>query len=135
MDYASRTEVHFSGGDGLSSTIKDSGVFLQMLLTVASTPGVRILAPNTVRTMTTDQLGSIDIPQGKFGLGSSIVPEDVGRFPSRPGTFGWGGAPARVYWGDPVESVVLLLYRQMWGPSKFPVDDPFRVLGYQAMER
>ncbi len=133
MDFPLRPKTYFSGGGGLSSTIMDYAVFLQMLVNGGEYNGARLLSRNTVRMMTVNQIGSLSIPQGKFGLGFSVVPnEDGGRFPSQPGTYGWGGALSTVYWVDPAEKLILLLYRQMWG-GRDEIDNVFRVLVYQAL--
>ncbi len=134
LDYPLRQKVYFSGGGGLSSTIYDYAVFLQMVLNGGEYNGTRLLSRNTIRMMTTNQIGALDIPQGKFGLGFSVVPEEnAGRYPSRAGTYGWGGALSTVYWVDPAERLILLLYRQMWGSTKLDFDNLFRVQVYQAL--
>jgi CubicO group peptidase (beta-lactamase class C family) len=49
---------YYSGGAGLSSTIYDYAVFLQMLLNNGIYNGKRILSRNTVRMMTMNQIGT-----------------------------------------------------------------------------
>ena len=51
-DYPKATGTYFSGGGGLSSTIDDYAVFLQMLLNGGEYRGRRLLKPETVTLMT-----------------------------------------------------------------------------------
>src|SRR5690606_39009188 len=67
--------TYYSGGAGLSSTLEDYGIFLQMLLNNGEYNGARILSRNTVRMMTTNQIGQLSLGDNKFGLGFSIVTE------------------------------------------------------------
>jgi len=124
---------YFSGGGGLSSTIYDYGVFLQMLLNGGTYNGHQLLSRNTVRMMTMNQIGDLNQGNNKFGLGFSIVTEEGSRLmPMQAGTYSWGGAFSTTYWVDPKEKMVVVLYRQMWG-SHGEIPDLFRVLVYQAL--
>jgi len=133
-DYPLVPKTFFSGGAGLSSTIYDYAVFLQMLLNGGEYNGKRILSRNTVRLMTMNQIG--DIPfrgYDKFGLGFQIVSEKNGDVPAQPGTYSWGGAYATSYWVDPKEKMVMLFYRQLQRTTRGGLADNFRVLVYQAL--
>ncbi len=133
MNFPLHTKKYFSGGGGLSSTIYDYGTFLQMLLNGGVYNGQRLLSPNTVRMMTMNQIGDLNLGDDKFGLGFSIVTEKgSGLFPMQAGTYSWSGAFSTRYWVDPKEKMVVLLYRQMWG-SHTEIDDLFRVAVYQAL--
>lgn len=134
-DYPLLPQHYFSGGAGLSSTILDYGIFLQMLLNEGIYNGKRILGSNTVRMMTTNQIGTMNFgANDKFGLGFMLVTEaGAGRTPSNPGTFSWGGAFATSYWVDPKEKLVLLFYRQLWGHTHYDAVEKFRALAYQAL--
>lgn len=134
MDYPLKKKAYFSGGGGLSSTIYDYGVFLQMLLNEGEYNGVRLLARNTVRMMTMNQIGDLSLGDNKFGLGFGITTEKGSSImPFQAGSFWWGGAFSTTYWVDPKEKMVVLLYRQMWGQHGSDVDDAFKVLVYQAI--
>lgn len=134
MTYPLKKKEYFSGGGGLSSTIYDYGVFLQMLLNGGEYNGVRILARNTVRMMTMNQIGELSLEEDKFGLGFAIITDKGSRLsPSQAGTFSWGGAFSTSYWVDPKENMVVLIYRQMWGPNIAETDKAFRTLVYQAI--
>ena len=126
---------YFSGGAGLSSSIYDYAIFLQMLLNNGEYNGKRILSRNSVRMMTTNQVGDVPISnEDKFGLGFQLVTEkSSGRTPAQVGTFGWGGAFGTSYWVDPKEKMVLLIYRQMQARTHNEVIEKFRAMAYGAM--
>ena len=134
MDYPLRKKTYFSGGGGLSSTIYDYAVFLQMLLNGGTYNGQQILSRNSVRMMTMNQIGDLSLGDiEKFGLGFAIATEKTSaNFPAQAGTFMWGGAFSTTYWVDPKEKMVVLLYRQMWGTHS-EIDNLFKVLVYQAI--
>ncbi|HKG07910.1 MAG TPA: serine hydrolase domain-containing protein [Pedobacter sp.] len=126
--------TYYSGGGGLSSTILDYAVFLQMLLNGGEYNGVRLLGRNTVRMMTMNQIGDLNLGDDKFGLGFGIVTErGSANTPARTGTFSWGGAFSTSYWVDPEERMVLLFYRQLQSSSHGDVVEKFRALTYQAL--
>lgn len=133
-DYPLEGSTYYSGGAGLSSTIYDYAVFLQMLLNGGIHNGKRILSRNTVRLMTMNQIGDLALGNDKFGLGFQVVTErGSARTPSNPGTFSWGGAFATSYWVDPKEKMVFLFYRQLQGSSHGDVVEKFRDMLYGAM--
>jgi len=125
---------YYSGGAGLSSTIYDFGIFLQMLLNNGVYNGKRLLSRNAVRLMTMNQIGDLSRGDDKFGLGFQIVSEKgSARTPAQIGTYSWGGAFATSYWVDPKEKMVLLFYRQLQGSTHGDVVEKFRALVYQAI--
>lgn len=127
--------TYFSGGAGLSSTIYDYAIFLQMLLNEGVYNGKRFLGRNTVRMMTTNQIDGINYAGGTFGLGFQIVTEkNSGTSPAQIGTFGWGGAFATSYWVDPKEKMVYLFFRQLQARTHNEVVEKFRALTYQAIK-
>jgi CubicO group peptidase (beta-lactamase class C family) len=134
MNYPLRVKTYFSGGGGLSSTLYDYGIFLQMLLNGGTYNGQQILSRNTVRMMTMNQIGDLMLGDNeKFGLGFGIATEKTSaKFPAQEGTYMWGGAFSTTYWVDPKEKMVVLLYRQMWG-SHSEIDPLFKVSVYQAI--
>ncbi|SFE97308.1 CubicO group peptidase, beta-lactamase class C family [Thermoflexibacter ruber] len=139
MNYPLNKTTYFSGGGGLSSTIYDYAIFLQMLLNNGQYNGVRLLARNTVRMMTMNQIGDLFIdsatrPENKFGFGFSLITESGSRLaPNQAGTYSWGGAFSTTYWVDPKENMVVILYRQIWSPGVAEVDKVFKTLVYQAI--
>lgn len=133
-DYPLRKSTYYSGGAGLSSTIFDYGIFLQMLLNNGVYNGKRILSRNSVRLMTMNQVGDLSRGDDKFGLGFQLISEKgSARTPAQEGTYSWGGAFATSYWVDPKEKIVMLFYRQLQGGTHGDVVEKFRALTYQAI--
>jgi CubicO group peptidase (beta-lactamase class C family) len=135
-DYPLIASTYYSGGAGLSSTIEDYGIFLQMLLNGGVYNGKRLLSRNSVRMMTSNQIGDVTYGGGndKFGLGFAVVTDkSSGRTPANEGTFSWGGAFATSYWVDPKENMVYLFYRQLQNTTKGEMAEKFRTLVYQAI--
>lgn len=140
MNYPLEKTNYFSGGGGLCSTIYDYAVFLQMLLNGGEYNGVRLLARNTVRMMTMNQIGDLTVNIGensginKWGLTFSIETEEGSKnVPSQAGSYGWGGVFSTGYWVDPKEGMVVLIYRQVWGSHVANTDRAFKPLVYQAI--
>jgi len=134
VNFPLRRKTYFSGGGGLSSTVYDYAIFLQMLLNGGQYNGKRLLSRNTVRMMTMNQIGNIDFGNDKFGLGFAIVTEKSSAdFPSQAGTFSWGGAFSTSYWADPKEKLIVIFYRQSWITTHGDLGNKFRVLAYQAL--
>jgi len=135
-DYPLIASTYYSGGAGLSSTIEDYGIFLQMLLNGGVYNGKRLLSRNSVRMMTSNQIGDVTYGGGndKFGLGFAVVTDkSSARTPANEGTFSWGGAFATSYWVDPKENMVYLFYRQLQNTTKGEMAEKFRTLVYQAI--
>jgi CubicO group peptidase (beta-lactamase class C family) len=134
-NYPLLNSTYYSGGAGLSSTIYDYGIFLQMLLNNGRYNGKRLLSRNSVRIMTMNQMGEVPYRgDDKFGLGFQIVTDkSSGRTPAQAGTYSWGGAFATSYWVDPKEKMVLLFYRQLQGSTHGDVVEKFRALVYGAI--
>ena len=133
-NYPLEASTYYSGGAGLSSTIYDYAVFLQMLVNNGVYNGKRIISRNAVRMMTMNQIGDLSRGDDKFGLGFQVVTErGSARTPAQAGTFSWGGAFATSYWVDPKEKIVMLFYRQLQNTTKGEVVEKFRALAYAAM--
>jgi CubicO group peptidase (beta-lactamase class C family) len=109
----------FSGGGGLSSTLKDYATFLQMYLNGGEINGIRLLSRTTVECIMGNQTGSLyGSPDKFFGLGFSILTpagQDKGGLLSE-GTFEWGGAFNTQYFADPQEKIIGLIFKQTSGP-------------------
>lgn len=134
MGFPLKEKTYFSGGAGLSSTIYDYAVFLQMLLNGGEYNGVQLLSRNTVRMMTMNQIGDLNLGDNKFGLGFGITTEKGSSItPHSEGSYWWGGAFSTTYWVDPKEKMVVLLYRQMWGAHDDEIGGIFNALVYQAL--
>lgn len=139
MNYPLQKTNYFSGGGGLVSTIYDYAILLQMYLNGGEYNGVRLLSRNTVRMITTNQIGDLFVDLGvktenKWGLGFSIITENGSRLgPSQAGTYAWGGVFSTSYWVDPKEDMLVIIYRNIWGPHVADTDKQFKPLVYQAI--
>lgn len=134
IDYPKTNGTYFSGGGGLSSTIYDYAIFLQMLLNDGEYNGVRVLSRSSVRMMTMNQIGSLRLGVDGFGLGFQIQSEEgSAKMPMQQGSFGWGGAFSTTYWADPKEKIVALIYKQVWSDRNGDAANKFRVMVYSAL--
>jgi CubicO group peptidase (beta-lactamase class C family) len=134
VNYPLLAGTYYSGGAGLSSTIKDYATFLQMLLNNGEYKGKRLLARRTVELMTSNQIGDLNLGRDKFGLGFEIT--TVGgqaKLGISAGSFAWGGYFATTYWADPKERLVCLLFLQQSPFSHSEIQDKFKALVYQAL--
>jgi CubicO group peptidase (beta-lactamase class C family) len=142
-DYPLVNGTYYSGGAGLSSTIKDYAIFLQMLLNNGIYNGHRLLARHTVELMTMNQIGSLILfdghyklfdNQNKFGLGFGVVTKaGQAALGQTEGTFRWAGFYGTEYWADPKEHLVCLFFTQQ---SPYPHDelnDKFVAMVYAAL--
>jgi CubicO group peptidase (beta-lactamase class C family) len=134
VDYPLVKGTYYSGGAGLSSTIKDYAIFLQMLLNKGEYKGKRFLARHTVDLMTTNQIGDLNLGRDKFGLGFEITTASgQERLGISEGSFAWGGYFATTYWADPKERLVCLLFLQQSPFSHSEIQDKFKAMVYQAL--
>lgn len=134
-DYPKAKGTYFAGGAGLTSTIMDYAIFLQMMLNGGEYNGKRILSPASVRLMTMNQVGGLNSGHHKFGLGFQVVTDESSAWgPLRPGSFSWGGAFSTTYWVDPKEKIIGLFYRQLWDDQhEDELINKFKILVYQAI--
>jgi CubicO group peptidase (beta-lactamase class C family) len=123
----------FSGGAGLLSTARDYARFLEMLRRGGMLDGARILSPQSVRLMTTNQ---VDTLFSRNGLGFGLAFETVDRFGAEglrsEGSFSWGGAYGSSYFVDPRERLVVVFMMQLL-PNRTDIGDRFPTLVYQAL--
>lgn len=133
-DFPKMDGTHYSGGGGLSSTVYDYAIFLQMLLNGGEYNGKRILSRNSVRMMTMDQVGSLFGGPNDFGLGVEVITtKGSANQIWQEGSFQWGGMFATSYWVDPKEKLVALIYRNVYPTSLGAIVDRFRTMSYAAI--
>ena len=133
-DYPKVAGTYFSGGAGMSSTMYDYAIFLQMLLNGGEYGGKRFLSPTTVRLITTNQIGDLNQGTNKFGLCFGITSErSAAHLPVSQGSYDWGGFFGTTYWVDPKEGIVAQIYTQKVPNSFGDLTDKFKVLVYQAI--
>ena len=120
------------GDGGLVSTAADYSAFVQMLLNEGSWHGQQLLTPETVRLMTSNQIGSVVVetmpaalprrsaafPFGagtdKFGLGFQITMTDGARTHERgAGSYTWGGINNTHFWVDPKNGIGVVILTQV----------------------
>jgi len=130
------------GSFGLVSTAADYWRFAQMMLNGGQLDGVRILSPQTVRFMTRDHLGDIEMPwftgDGSgmgFGLGFAVMKAPaVAGYMSSEGSYSWAGAAATNFWVDPKEDLVVVAMTQHMGaPGVESLWAQIRTLVYSAL--
>ena len=139
--YGSAT--YFSGGGGLFSTACDYARFAQMLLAGGELEGQRIVRPETIRAMTTNQIGELttsiagitSVSGMKYGLGFGLE-QAQGSNGSAPalGRYFWGGAFSTSFWIDPQHEVVAVLLTQVLPFNHGDVAGVFRGVVDPAIE-
>jgi CubicO group peptidase (beta-lactamase class C family) len=131
--------TYFSGGGGLSSTIRDYAIFLQMLLNGGKYKEQRILSKLTVEWMVSNQIGDIpwtdpQFASDRFGLGFAITTKaGQARLGQSEGSFEWAGIYNTYYWVDPKKKIVGLLFTQQL-PFSWKLDDKYKLAVYQALD-
>jgi len=126
----------FSGGAGLSSTVKDYATFLQMYLNGGELNGVRLLSRTTVNVILSNQVGDILGEDSKYGLAFGLVTENGQNKGGKgsAGTFDWGGYFNTSYFADPKENVIGLIFKQTQGPVNDITGWKFRQLVFQTID-
>lgn len=127
----------FSGGAGLSSTVRDYATFLQMYLNGGELNGVRILSRTTIQSMMGNQTRDLTGNPGSFlglafGVTSDIGQQQGGQ--GSAGSFGWGGYFNTTYFADPKEQVIGLLFKQTQKVDGDNTSARFRTLVEQAID-
>jgi CubicO group peptidase (beta-lactamase class C family) len=135
-DYPMVDGTYYSGGGGLSSTIKDYATFLQMLLNNGEYNGHRLLARHTVEMMTTNQIGDLFVSGvNKFGLGFEITTKaGQAKLGESEGSFSWGGFYGTIYWADPKEKLDCLFFVQQFPYPHGDLNNKFIALVYAALD-
>ena len=123
--------VLLSGGGGLVSTAADYLRFCQMLLNKGQLDGKRLLRPETVDVMTSDQLpeGVTRGPGEGFGLGFSVRTTD-GKRPR--GEYGWGGMASPHFWISPKDELIVVALSQHI-PYSSQLEDAVKPRVYEAI--
>ena len=136
VDFPKVNGSFYSGGAGLVSTAYDYAIFLQMLLNGGRYNGKMLLSPTTIATMTHNQIGDLNVGVRKFGLGFALgTAREAARLPPSARMFEWGGIFGTTYWVDPQQNLTAILITQKYPNSYNDLNDKFKVLVYQAIER
>lgn len=136
-----------SGGGGLYSTARDYLAFLRMILAGGTLGGHRILKPESVAALATDQIPHLAVPA--MELMSPMGPRRCDFFGGRPtgwtlafqvnrersaegrpaGSLFWAGFANTYYWIDPVTGITAVFITQI-----VPFYDPRAVSLFKAFE-
>ena len=137
-----------SGGGGLVSSAHDYHRFTQMLLGGGTLDGVRVLGRKTVEFMTVNHLptGGDLATMGMatwdgysylgvgFGLGFAVVLDPVrAQTIGSAGEYNWGGAASTLFWVDPAEELVAMLFAQVMPSVNDTTRRELQALVYQAL--
>jgi len=121
------SETFFSGGGGLCSTARDYTRFAQMLLNGGVLDGIRILKPETIAMMTTNQIGKLSAFTVRYGLGFGLVltqgPDDGKPVLDR---YFWGGYYSTNFWIDPRHDLVAVIMTQVLPTNHGGSEELFR---------
>jgi CubicO group peptidase (beta-lactamase class C family) len=125
-----------SGGGGLVSTAEDYYRFAQMLANGGELNGVRVLAPSTVKLMTSNHVPA-SLLTGEFGIGLSVIrpgfawgydcavifdPAEANLSDGK-GTFFWDGAAGTWFFVDPTNDIVFVsMIQRMSSPDNHPLE-------------
>jgi len=145
-DYESQPTLP-SGGGGLVSTAEDYYRFAQMLGNGGELGDKRILAPATVKLMTSNHLPE-NLLTGEFGIGQHIMRPGFGygfncavvfdpaaaSLPDGKGTFFWDGAAGTFFWVDPTNDLVFVaMIQRMTHPDNHSLQYRAHSTVYQAL--
>ena len=121
---------YFSASGGLSSTAEDFLRFEQMLANKGTLFGNRLISPQSVATMASNQVG--DLYRGLYrtesgmGFGYTVaVVRDraLSKSTRSEGAFGWGGAFGTRSWTDPAEELTgVIMLQQPHQPTQNEFD-------------
>jgi len=110
---------YFSASGGLSSTAEDYLRFEQVLANKGSLFGKRIISPESVKTMSSNQVG--DLFHGLYGNQAGVgfgytvavvLDREASKGSRSEGAFGWGGAFGTRSWTDPAEELTGVIMLQ-----------------------
>ena len=125
------------GAYGLTSTLDDYLRFTRMLLNGGELDGVRILAPYTVRIISTSNLSDSVTDRswlpgkGEVGFGINVAvrvrpPASAEENPGTVGEFFWDGAASTLFWVDPLNDLTAVLFVQLFPFDQIGLHHGFR---------
>lgn len=130
-------KTFFSGGAGLSSTVKDYATFLQMYLNGGELNGKRILSRTTVDIIMSNHSANLfGYPDRYHGLAFGVTTNQgqANGGNGSEGTFDWGGYFNTQYFADPKEQVIGIIFKQTQGPVNDETGWKFRQLVFQTID-
>ena len=138
----------FSGGGGLTGTIKDYLNFCEMLRQKGVLGSERIIGSRTLAMMHRNHLpGGGDLASSAlgdfsetayegvgFGLGFATSMDEVATGQVGAGDYYWGGAASTIFWVDPVEDLVVIFMTQLMPSATFNFRGQLKNIVYSAIE-
>ncbi|HTU90209.1 MAG TPA: PQQ-dependent sugar dehydrogenase, partial [Gemmataceae bacterium] len=129
---------YYSAGGGLTSTARDYGRFLQMLLNRGELDGKRLLEPETVDRMTRNQLGDMVAPFSihgdGFGYGFGVVTgREKPASPASLGSYSWGGIFHTFFWVDPRRQLIGIVLTQLYPFAHLTLWKDFQAKVYEDL--
>ncbi|WP_319589718.1 serine hydrolase domain-containing protein [uncultured Draconibacterium sp.] len=119
-DIFKQPAIHFSGGGGLVSTIDDYARFCRMLLNKGELDGARILEPETVEMIMSNQLPeTASYENGSMGFGLA------GAVDFETGEYSWAGAATTNFWINPTDQLIIITATQIM-PSNYKYANEFK---------
>ena len=131
-----------SGGGGLVSTLGDYTTFIRMLIGKGEFNGVRILKPETVKLMHTNQLPdglglvlpSWPMENTGFGIGLAVKSAPgQGEPEAATGEYHWGGLAGTHSWVSPDSGIAGIIFTQRLPGFFHPFSHDFKRLVYEAL--
>ncbi|MEB2775880.1 serine hydrolase domain-containing protein [Algoriphagus sp. D3-2-R+10] len=125
------------GGFGLTSTLDDYMTFARMLVHKGEFGEARILKPETVNLMSTNQLSDSVTERswlpskGKVGFGIDFAvrvapPASAEEITGTVGEFFWDGAASTLFWIDPVNEITAVLFVQLFPYDQIKLHKKFK---------
>ncbi len=109
----------FSGGGGLVSTMKDYARFCRMMINGGTLDGKKILKPETVKMIMTNQLPKTAKYKDGYGYGLA------GEVNLTTGEYSWSGAASTTFCIDPANDLIIITYTQLM-PNNFEYAGKFK---------
>ena len=128
-----RTGCFHSGGGGLVSSVADYHRFARMLMRGGELDGVRLLRPETVEAMRSNQLpGGGDLASLSNAMFSEADYQGVGfglgfAMGLAGGEYYWGGVFSTYFWIDPARRIIGIFMTQHLPSSTYPVRAQLRL--------
>ena len=146
----SRNREVVTGAGGWLSTVPDYLRFQTAMLNGGELDGVRLLSPSTVKLMTRNHTGDLDLyltdpapgkppseqpgPGNGFGLGwAVIIDSGAAASPLSEGSFYWTGATHTIAWVDPEQDLIGILMTQLSPHGHIRLRQDFLVSANQAI--
>ncbi|WP_416879006.1 serine hydrolase domain-containing protein [Litorimonas sp.] len=136
-----KENMYQNPGGGIVSTLGDYAKFAEMMLEDGTYNGTKILEPQTVEAMMSNQMDPDDIfmmpwlggeTGAGFGYGGAVqisaTPEQVKQAGRQVGQWGWDGLARTTFYIDPKNEAFGIMMLQYMGGENPPLHDSFQAL-------